>query len=392
MECSRIREILFENAGSGIPVEVRERAEAHLAECKSCAALAHALERQSDALRDLPKMEAPPGFLEKVRLQVEKPPFLTVLAEKLSTLYPGRYFFRMAGVAVTVVLVVAVSRIILQDDGRVKTLVPPAPTGIESPSSMNQAPDSPGAPPSALPPSTSAEAPSPMPSAPPVAEAPARAPEPTAPAGSVRQQPASAKPETTRQKAKEPAGSGFGKQPAAEQAASRSAARQGASVPGVQRFADTRQISVEITLSPQRAPSPMPAAANESAKPAEPASHALSAMWPRKESGEAVTAAEKKEAQTYRNSFAARTPPEGQNILSDVKVLISQSNGKILNEKAVDAKEQPNTLSIEIPAENYPAFLDRLHRLGAIRADTKEEINLPPGATVRVTLKFADFQ
>ena len=136
MECSRIRAILFENAGADIPMEVRDKVEAHVAGCKSCEALAHALERQSHALRDMPRMEAPPDLLAKVRMQVQKPPLHTVILEKLAAFFSGRQFFRLAGVAATAVLVVVMSRIVLQEGEKHKAQFSPAPTAVEAPAPM----------------------------------------------------------------------------------------------------------------------------------------------------------------------------------------------------------------------------------------------------------------
>jgi len=140
MECSRIREILFENAGADIPVEVRDEVKAHLAGCKPCAAQAYALERQSQALGALPRMEAPPDLLAKIRQQVERPSILAVIREKLSGFFSGRYFFRFAGVAVTAVLVVAITRVILDEGGQSRARFSPPPPAAEAPALTQAAP------------------------------------------------------------------------------------------------------------------------------------------------------------------------------------------------------------------------------------------------------------
>jgi hypothetical protein len=81
-------------------------------------------------------------------------------------------------------------------------------------------------------------------------------------------------------------------------------------------------------------------------------------------------------------------PPEAQGISSDVIRMIKRANGKILSAAPARDDAQPETLLAEMPATNYPSFLDQLRQLGEIEFNGNKEFSPTADANVRVSVSF----
>jgi len=323
MECSQIRAILFESADTEIPKELREGVEAHLAVCRSCARQFEALAEQSRALRNLPAVEAPGDFLEKVRSRVEKPSALSRLEQWLSVLFAGKRFFQLAGAAAAAALVIITVQVALRDESTQKSLRSPAPSSVESPSSI-------GSPPSA-------EAPKASP-----------APEPR-------------------------------------------------SVPGV----ESRVVALTLRLpgaSPRLktrggafAPGGFSASSPGPAAMGAPVGRTVQSDMSKEAAGRktAPEGSHRSEAKKMSGPPEGNSPAEAQEISSEVIRLINGANGKVLSAGPAGGENQPETLLAEMPAANYPSFLDQLRQLGQVESNDDKEFSPAPDAKVRVEVSFA---
>ena len=81
-------------------------------------------------------------------------------------------------------------------------------------------------------------------------------------------------------------------------------------------------------------------------------------------------------------------PSEAQKISSDVIRLIERSNGKVLSAGPTWDENRPRTVAAEMPAANYPSFLDQLRLLGEVEFNGNEEFSPAPGSQVRVSVSF----
>ena len=77
-----------------------------------------------------------------------------------------------------------------------------------------------------------------------------------------------------------------------------------------------------------------------------------------------------------------------QQISSDVIRLIEGANGKVLSAGPSPDEKQCETVLAEMPAANYPAFLDQLRRLGDLESNGDKEYLPAPDANVRVSVSF----
>ena len=350
MECSQVRAILFENADTQIPMELREDVEAHLAACRSCAIQFEALKEQSNALGNLPKVEAPRDFLEQVRSRVEKPSLLSMLKQRLPVLFAGGHFFKLAGAAATAVLVIAASQVLLREGGQ-KAPLSRAPASVESPPSIG------------LP--LSVEAPQAVPAPPGPVESPASVGPPPA----QRSVEAPARPESL---------------PGIPKKEGKSFSRAASPAAEPHRFADVGTQSVALTVKPPR--SSARGKTRGSSKPESFSASSPSAAGMRTQGDRS-----RQDASTIGGGAAQKFEggrPSTQKISSDVIRLIERANGKVLSAGPARDENQPETLLAEIPAGNYPSFLDQLRQLGEVESKGNEELNLAPDAKIRVSVRF----
>jgi len=321
MECSRVKTILFEYTDTEIPVEFRKEVEAHLSLCGSCARQVEALREQSNALRTMPKVEAPADFLEQVRSRLEKPSILSRLKDGLSVLFTGKHFFQLAGAAATAVLVIASTQMILRDGGQ-KALLSPVPPSIVSPPSVQAPPASPARP--------------------------------------------QALPDVRREN-----GTTFnGALPSTAHDA----------------LTGTEERSVSLTLKLSGA-SPKLKLRGGTFK-AESFSAAAPAAEMRAPDEKKLKKDVTKGAAGTAGTREAGAPPEAQKISSDVIRLIRHADGKVLSAAPSQADNQPGTLLAEMPAANYPSFLDQMRQLGEVEFSGDKDFNPAPDAKVRVSVSF----
>ena len=323
MECSQIRAILFESADTEIPEELREDVEAHLAVCRPCASQFEALADQSRALRNLPAVDAPGDFLEKVRSRVEKPSALSRLEQWLSVVFAGKRFFRLAGAAAAAALVIVTVQVALKDGSMQKSLHTPAPSSVGSPSSI-------GSPPSVEAPKASL-APAPRPS------------------------------------------------PGVESQVVALTLRLPGASPGV------RTRGGAFGPGGFAASSPGPAAMGA------PVERRLQSDASKEGAGRqaATEGNHRAEAKKMPAPLEGSSPPEAQEISFEVIRLINGANGKVLSAAAAGDENQPGTLLAEMPAANYPSFLDQLRQLGQVESNDDKKFSPAPDAKVRVEVSFA---
>ncbi len=324
MECSQVRAILLEHVDTEIPREFREGVEAHLAVCRSCAMQLEALREELHALGNMPKMEAPVDFLDRVRSRVETPSVLSRLKQRLSGWFAGKRFLQLAGAAATAALVLITAQVVLRDAGNRK--------GLPSP---------------ALPPIGSTPSP----------EAPPASPALTGSLPDVRR---------NTEKALNPASS---------------------SMAEPHRLADVEEQSVALTLK-------LPGASAggktrggsfrpESFSSSNPGTTGMGATAERRLK-QGVSKGVAGPAEVSEGSPA----PGARKTLSSVIRLIERVDGKVLNAGAARDEHRFETLLAEIPAANYPAFLDRLRRLGEVEFNGDKEFSPAPGARIRVSIGF----
>ncbi|MGA2403596.1 MAG: hypothetical protein ABSG91_18120 [Syntrophobacteraceae bacterium] len=355
MECSQVRAILFENADTQIPSEFRKGVEAHLAVCRPCAMQLEALREQSHALGNLPKVEAPRDFLEQVRSRVEKPSVLSMFKQGLPVLFAGKHFFRLAGAAAAAALLIVTVQVALRDGGRQASL-PPAPSSVESPPSV-------GSPPSV-------EAPQAAPASPRSVESPASVVPP--PAHRSVEAPAASpgRPESLHDIRKQN-GTAF--------------SRAASPAPELHRHAGVEEQSVALTVKPPRS-SARGKTRGGSFKPETFSASSPSAAGMRTQ-GDSF----KQHVSTGGGGsaeVAEGIPPSAQKISSDVIRLIERASGKILSAGPARGENQPETLLAEMPAANYPSFLDQLRQLGEVESKGNEEFHPVPDGKVRLSVSF----
>jgi hypothetical protein len=345
MECSQVKAILFEYTDTEIPVEFREDVEGHLAVCGSCARQLEALREQSYALRTLPRVEAPRDFLEQVRSRLEKPSLLSRLMRQLPVLFARRHFFQLAGVAATAVVVIATAQVMLRDSGR-KALLSPAPPSVEAPS-LVEAPPPVGS-------SPSVEAPPPVGSSRSF-EAPAAPP---------------ARPESLPDISSKNRKALNGGSPA------------GKPHPPLGIQAQSVSLTLRLPGASPRRKSRTGAVKPDSFSAASPAAGMRAPDERRLRQDATAGAGGLEEASKGSPSL------ETEKILPEVRQLISRANGKILSAGPARDENRPATLLAEIPAANYPSFLDQLRQLGEVDFNGNKEFSPAPDAKVRVSVSF----
>lgn len=127
MECSEVRKILFENPEMDFPADIDEGIKSHLAECRGCAAQLHALQAQSQALKSMPKLRAPVGFLDEVQRQVEKGSPLRRIRKYASSILSSGQLLKLAGAATAAVLVVVTLQSVYRGGSNQAPVLTPSP-------------------------------------------------------------------------------------------------------------------------------------------------------------------------------------------------------------------------------------------------------------------------
>ena len=337
MECSEIRAILLENTDAEVPSEFREGVDAHVAACRACAMWLEALREQANALGSLPRVPAPRDFLQRVKSRVERPSVWSRLTQEVSGFFAGKRFYQLAGAAATAVVVIVAARVVLHDGGQ-RALPPPASSSIES--------SKPAGP---------------------------------APSAAV---PYAANPHTAATQAATP--------PAAEQ----------------HRLAGAETQSVVLTVKPSAAslksksggafkPESIAGAKPNAAKMSAQSEKSLRQEVSRATGGAAKAAGRAaKVPETTKVPEAARVPESGpasntpstEQISTDVIRLIEQANGKVLSAAPAPDDNRHEAVLAEMPAANYPSFLEQLRRLGDVESNGDKEFSLAPDSSVRVSV------
>lgn len=330
MECSRVKVILLENAGTVFPEDVRTAVEAHLAECRSCADLREALGEQAHALGALPRIKAPEDLLERVRREVEKTSPIQILVEKLEAVFGSRHFLRLAATAAVALIVFGTLRVGMQDKAlRDLSTTTPPPPALREPAAKQEA-DVRG-PVDALQSrgiGGAANAPAPVP-------APAALP------------------------------------------------HESSSAP------DSRQESITLTL---RLPmTPAGTKARESARPPAmgPSAPEREAAVRPAEVPRAGSVSKSAKSKGLREERFEPASPDRSSIRSEIRRLILEADGTVLEKGSPEGTDLPAEVTAELPAENFASFLGRLRELGTIETARKDHFHPAPGTRIRMTLRLA---
>lgn len=365
MECSQVRTILLReaeiDASSHLPRDVQD----HLAGCENCMAFLDALNEQYKVLRTLPRREAPPDFLAKVRLRVAKPrpTFGEKIRSAVSSLFSGRYLFRFVATAATAILVVTTAHIALKDSGmKLKT-----------------------------------SAPAPLSPAPHLGSVP---------------------PELPRSE-RIPSGSkaeGFGLQDEEQVQSRMEIQTRGEVLDRPRSPSEERSVSRKSLLGRSEGAAPKPSVAltlklqiqpsgNKSSQSAEP-----SAMQPALESAEEMPVPERTESFTGTRKGelgAGRAKPAARQTareltdssrhgaelkqrpraLVELEPLVRQAGGKILDEPHFPGTSGSSILHVEIPAEKYLLFLDLLRGIGDLE-HPRDRISPPADLATTVDVRL----
>lgn len=122
MDCRQVRDLLFETVDSDLPEVVREELEAHLAQCRSCAAMAAAVEAELEALKALSRATAPADFLQGIHARLNEAELVGRREKKGTGFFGGRRFIEAAGLAVAAMLVIVIYHVSLRDAPKMKAL------------------------------------------------------------------------------------------------------------------------------------------------------------------------------------------------------------------------------------------------------------------------------
>ena len=375
MECPQVKAIVFKNPDLDIPPEVREGVEAHLAGCPSCARQFLDLKEQIRALGSLPRMEAPPDFLRQVRSRLDKPSALQVLRERLGNIFGGNRFFQLAGVAVSAALVILVAQVALKEGTVQKAVLSPQQPAITTP-----------APEPAKPEATSPSLPSPAPApSAPSAEPGMHAGMPlTAPSG----------PQALMVPAPKQL-PGPGSAPDAGSMERAYARQKSESQAGAALEAKQAPL-ISLTLKPGRRKSPSVSPyAPTSESPLEGGKGGVS-LKAKSAPNAGFSTMQADSAGKSKSGAAARreetTPsaaaPEERDIFSEVKRLVLDADGNIINGGLSSDEKRSETLVADMPAANYPPFLGRLGQLGEVSDGNGATVAPSPGSNVRVKIKL----
>ncbi len=90
------------------------------------------------------------------------------------------------------------------------------------------------------------------------------------------------------------------------------------------------------------------------------------------------------------DAFTVQRSLSVQDAVAEAKRIVANLGGTVQAEEKSDRAGPPRELDARIPAENYPAFLDRLRSIGVVTGDVKE--GMPLSATVHLKLRFTDDQ
>ena len=348
MECPQVRAIFFKDPDLDIPPEVREGVEAHLAGCPSCTRQFLDLKEQIRVLGSLPGMEAPPDFLKQVRSRLDKPSALQILRERLGNIFGGKRFFQLAGVAVSAALVILVAQVALKEGIVQKAVLSPQQPTITTPAPEPEAK------------SPSLPSPAPAPSAP-SAEPGMYAGKPlTAPSG----------PQALMVPAPEQL-PGPGSAPDAGSMERAYARQKSESRAGAALEAKQAPL-ISLTLKPGRRKSP-------SVSP-----YAGFSTMQADRAGKSKSGAAARREETTPSAAA----PEERDIFSEVKRLVQDADGNIINGGLSSDEKRSETLVADMPAANYPPFLGRLGQLGEVSDGNGAAAASSLGSNVRVKIKL----
>lgn len=360
MDCHRVREILFEAAGSDLPEEVRKALEAHLAECRSCAAEASAIQQELEAFRALPRVAAPADFLNRIHERMAEPRTSRSGWKWFSGFFGSRRFVELAGLAVTAMLVVVIYHASLKELPEQKSPIVSAPAPALAPS---PAVDS--APAEREPVREEFRRQSPEPK---------RSAVPRSPAGVAREfkksdhltvtltlrLPAHTAGENLESKAAPPSREAL-KTQTLRAAPSASRGRVGQDAGGEAGKDEVREA--------ERRREPMP--------------HALH------DGKEDLTRSEGFQDENRSNQPHVKRPDSSLiRALADIRQYIVEAGGEIMSTEARQGMKPTEALLVaEIPPETYPALVDRLSHLGETRADDEGLARKAHGTKIRLTLK-----
>lgn len=363
MECSQARKIIYEIAGTeaDIPIQLRDEFKKHLAVCSSCAAHYHALISRLEDLRELPRLNAPANFLENVRRRIENPGIVARARNSFFRFFGEISFYRLAATAAAAVLVVVTAQIALKEAHLQKEVSAPLP--LPSP-----AMSPPPAPTESFQNLTS-DAPQPAP--------PLQGESSVPKAGSV---PKELRTSAAPQRAKQGAGNISQYNSAPGRASPPANAYPASGEEEEQRKTIRLNLRVPRDSYSLLGKSTAPAMMDKAKEPSAVAGTSL---------------AEKSLARPGLDKEYAKREDRveidsADRAMSEVKSLVLLSKGKITSEQPVEDAEKKASISVEIPAQNYAAFLDQLRRFGEVTIPGESTGAAAPqaGMHIRVLILF----
>jgi hypothetical protein len=133
MECSRIREYLSDYLDDGLDAETRQIVDGHVRECPKCRRDLAALQATIRELRDLPRVAAPPDFLERIHERLDAHSPLKRLGRALFYPFRIKVPLQLAGAAAMAVLVFSLVGIQRTERPSLEVARPPAERTVKPP-------------------------------------------------------------------------------------------------------------------------------------------------------------------------------------------------------------------------------------------------------------------
>lgn len=133
MECSRIREYLSDYLDDGLDAETRQIVDGHVRECPNCRGDLAALQATIRELRDLPRVAAPPDFLERIHERLDAHSPLKRLSRALFYPFRIKVPLQLAGAAAMAVLIFSLVGIQRTERPSLEVARPPAERTVKPP-------------------------------------------------------------------------------------------------------------------------------------------------------------------------------------------------------------------------------------------------------------------
>jgi len=133
MECSRISEYLSDYLDGGLDAETRQIVDGHVRECADCRRDLAALQATIRELHDLPRVAAPPDFLERIHERLDARSPLRRLGRVLFYPFKVKIPLQLAGAAAMAVLVFSLVGIQHTERPSLEVAQPPAERTVKPP-------------------------------------------------------------------------------------------------------------------------------------------------------------------------------------------------------------------------------------------------------------------